>query len=85
MRVPVLYVGLQEGFKECGFPSFHLVDEPSGSTRKFDERRHAVVGISECAKKGVEIPDPLIALRVRIKRMWNNGILGTGTRTVSAN
>lgn len=60
-KMPVLYVGLQEGFIDAGIPDFHLVDEPSGTTKKFDSDKHVIVGLAESARqRGVHIPNELI-------------------------
>jgi len=57
MRIPVLYVGFQAGDEVLKIPSFHLIDEPSGSTKVFTPERHVIIGLSFTAKEyGVEIP-----------------------------
>lgn len=63
MKIPVKYVGLQKGFPEQGIPDFYLVDEPFGSTIKFDPAKHTIVGLSDSAKeRGEEIPLILMGL-----------------------
>jgi hypothetical protein len=67
-RLPVLYVGWQEGFREPGVmgwievPGFHLVDESSGSTKAYRPDIHVIVGLSDTARRrGVIIPAELTA------------------------
>lgn len=58
-KIQVWYVGLQKGYGAT--PDFHLVDEPSGSTKCFNPEKHAIIGLSEAAvKHGRLIPADLI-------------------------
>ena len=58
----MLYIGLQEGYPERGFPDFHMVDDPSGSSKKFDPLRHVILGLSRAAReRGTQIPKELLS------------------------
>jgi hypothetical protein len=60
-KIPVRYVGLQQGFSEKGIPDFYLVDEPNGSTKKFDPEKHIITGLSDSARnRGIHIPVELV-------------------------
>ena len=57
-KIPVNYVGYQEGMTEVD--GFHLVDDPTGSTKAFDPTIHIIMGLSMTAVyRGVTIPEEL--------------------------
>jgi len=63
MKIEVLYVGRQTGFEDLYPGPMHLVNEPSGTTKVFDSKKHKIVGIVEYARKyGIKIPAELIGL-----------------------
>lgn len=67
MKVPVLYIGLQAGYPDRGFPDFHLVDDPSGSSKKFDPKKHVIIGLDARAKsRGIKIPPQLWVMLLAI-------------------
>jgi|SRR6185295_18756583 len=70
-KIPVKYVGLQEGFPEQGIPNFYLVDEPGGSTKSFDPMLHYITGLSDNAKNAQRrIPDELESSCIRCWLCW---------------
>lgn len=63
-KIPVLYVGVQEGFKEQGIPDMQLVDTLAGFTYTFNPDKHIIVGLSESAKqRGTKVPKELTSLQ----------------------
>lgn len=51
-KIPVLYLGYQD-LSPAGAEGFHMVNEYSGSTIKYDPEKHAIVGTF---RDGIEIP-----------------------------
>lgn len=54
---PVTFVGFQEGLGKV--PGFNMVNEPSGTTVKFDPAKHTVTGVDPAADEGTVVPKEL--------------------------